>query len=101
MINERCLCVGGANKIALIDVNNKNIIREIEETGAHLCLCKLNDNILLTGTNNGDIIQWKINDNNLIFVCKKEKAHKTYIREIIRYNNYVLSCSEDYSIKVW
>ena len=101
MINERCLCVGGANKITLIDVNNKNIIKEIEETGAHICLCKLNDNILLTGTNNGDIIQWKINENNLIFVCKKEKAHKTYIREIIRYNNYVLSCSEDYSIKVW
>ena len=59
MINERCLCVGGANKITLIDIYNKNIIREIEESGNHICLYKLNDNILLTGKDN-DITQWKI-----------------------------------------
>ena len=60
MMNERCLCVGGANKITIIDVYNKNIISEIEESGVHRCLYKLNDNILLTGKNNGDITQWKI-----------------------------------------
>ena len=64
MINERCLCVGGADKITLIDVYNKNIIREVEEKGAHLCLYKLNDNILLTGTNTNNITQWKIIGNN-------------------------------------
>ena len=100
MINERCLCVGGANKITLIDIYNKNIIREIEESGTHRCLYKLNDNILLTGKGN-DITQWKINDNNLTLVCKKEKAHQNSIREIIRFNNLIISCSCDYSIKVW
>ena len=100
MINERCLCVGGANKITLIDIYNKNIIREIEESGTHICLYKLNDNILLTGKNN-DITQWKINDNNLTLVCKKEKAHQNTIYEIIRFNNLIISCSSDYSIKVW
>ena len=100
MINERCLCVGGANKITLIDIYNKNIIREIEESGNHRCLYKLNDNILLTGKDN-DITQWKINDNNLTLVCKKEKAHQDSIREIIRFNNLIISCSCDNSIKVW
>ena len=100
MINERCLCVGGANKITLIDIYNKNIIREIEESGTHRCLYKLNDNILLTGKGN-DITQWKINDNNLTLVCKKEKAHQGSIREIIRFNNLIISCSDDNSIKVW
>ena len=101
MINERCLCVGGKDKITLIDVYNKSIIREVQETGAHLCLLKLNDNILLTGTNNNNITQWKINENNLTFVSKKEKAHQGYITEIIIYNDLIISCSDDKSIKVW
>ena len=101
MMNERCLCVGGANKITIIDVYNKNIISEVEESGAHICLYKLNDNILLTGKNNGDITQWRINGNNLTFVNKKEKAHQNYINEIIRFNNSIISCSYDHSIKIW
>ena len=82
MMNERCLCVGGANKITIIDVYNKNIIR-------------------LTGKGNGDITQWRINGNNLTFVNKKEKAHQNAIREIIRFNNLIISCSDEHSIKIW
>ena len=101
MMNERCLCVGGKNKITIIDVYNKNIISEVEENGNHRCLYKLNDNILLTGKNNGDITQWRINGNNLTFVNKKEKAHQNHINEIIRFNNSIISCSYDHSIKIW
>ena len=101
MMNERCLCVGGKNKITIIDVYNKNIISEVEERGVHRCLYKLNDNILLTGNNNGDIIEWKINGNNLLFVKKKENVHQHFICQIIGFNNdFIISCSEDYSIKI-
>ena len=100
MMNERCLCVGGSNKITLIDVYNKNIITEVQETGIHKCLLKFNDNILLTGKYGG-ITQWRIGDTNLTFICKKEKAHQEYINEIIRFNNSIISCSDDYSIKIW
>ena len=100
MMNERCLCVGGENKISIIDVYNKNIISEIEESGNHRCLYKLNDNILLTGKD-CDITQWKINGNNLTLVSKKEKAHQDSVREIIRFNNLIISCSNDKSIKIW
>ena len=49
MMNERCLCVGGSDKITIIDVNQKSIIREIEDKGSIYALYKLNDNILLSG----------------------------------------------------
>ena len=100
MMNERCLCVGGKDKITLIDVYNKNIITEVQETGIHKCLLKFNDNILLTGKYGG-ITQWRIGDTNLTFICKKEKAHQDFIREIIRFNDLIISCSDDHSIKIW
>ena len=100
MMNERCLCVGGRDKITLIDVYNKNIITEVQETGVHKCLLKFNDNILLTGKYGG-ITQWRIGDTNLTFICKKEKAHQDSIREIIRFNDLIITCSDDKSMKIW
>ena len=100
MINERCLCVGGKNKITLVDVYQKNIIIEVEDIGIHNCLLKLNDNFLLTGTEH-DITQWKISQNNISLISKKEKAHQSRIRNIIKFNNFIVSASDDHSIKVW
>ena len=101
MMNERCLCVGGENKITIIDVYNKNIINEIKESGVNMCLYKLNDTTLLSGNDNGEIDQWKIDGNNLCFLNKKQKAHNKCIRDIIRFNNSIISCSDDYLIKIW
>ena len=101
MMNERCLCVGGRNEITIIDVKNKNIINEIKEYGVHRCLCKFNDNILFTGNDNGDIKQWRFNGNNLTLVKKKENAHQNYICKIIAFNDFIISCSYDYSINIW
>ena len=101
MLNERCLCIGGKEKITIIDIHNKNIIQEVQHNFVHYCLLKLNDNILLTGSDKGEIIQWEIKENKLTFLNKKEKAHQTYIYEIIKFNNFIISCSYDGSIKVW
>ena len=75
MINERYLCVGGADKITLVDGFQKNIIREIEDKGVHICLYKLNDNILLTRKDSDDITQRKISQNNINLMLTKEKFH--------------------------
>ena len=101
MMNERCLCIGGENKISIIDVYNKTIINEIKENGINMCLYKLNNTTLLSGNDNGEIVQWKIDGNNLYFLDKKEKAHKNCIRDIIRFNNSIISCSDDCLIKIW
>ena len=38
MLNNRCLCVGGADKLTLIDVANKIIMNEIFDMGIHLII---------------------------------------------------------------
>ena len=101
MMNDKCLCVGGADKITIIDVYQKNIICEVEDKGAHICLFKLNDYILLSGKGDGSITQWKISQNNLIINFKKEKAHESNIRQIITLNEFVATCSDDHSINIW
>ena len=100
MMNERYLCVGGENKITIIDVYQKNIIREIEDNGVHYCLYKLNDNILLSGKQY-DITQWKICQNNLTLISKKEKAHQSCILKIIQFRKNIVTCSNDKSLKIW
>ena len=100
MMNERCLCVGGQDKITLIDVDYKYIISEIKEKGIHYSFINLNNNILLIGKDNGDLTQWKIDENNLTYISKKEKANYFGIIKIIRFNNFITSCSKD-SIKFW
>ena len=47
MLNERYLCIGGLDKITLIDVYEKNIIKEYQYSNAHRCLLKLDDNIFI------------------------------------------------------
>ena len=101
MMNDKCLCVGGADKITIIDVYQKNIISEVEDKGAHICLFKLNDSILLSGKGDGSITQWKINQNNLSISFKKEKAHESNIRQIITINQFIVTCSDDHSINIW
>ena len=100
MMNERYLCVGGKDKITIIDVYQKNIIREIEDNGVHYCLYKLNDNILLSGKDY-DITQWKICQNNLTLISKKEKAHQSSIYKIIKFRKNIVTCSADKSLKIW
>ena len=76
MMNERFLCVGGTDKITIIDINQKSIKREIENKGCYYySLYKLNDNILLAG-NDKNIEQWKITQNNLELISKKKKHTK-------------------------
>ena len=101
MMNERHLCVGGTDKITIIDINKKNIIREIENKGCYYySLYKLNDNILLVGNNN-NLEQWKISQNNLELISEKEKAHQSTIYEIIKFGGLIVTCSYDQSIKIW
>jgi len=101
MLNNRCLCVGGADKLTLIDVANKITMNEIFDMGIHRCLLKINDNYLLTGKNNGEITQWKIFWNYLSLIGKKEKAHQKNINKIIIFNGTIASCSNDWLIKIW
>ncbi len=63
----------------------------------------LNENIILTGDNNSNIIEWKIERDNLQLISKKEKAHNNReINILIKMGNgYIASGSDDNLIKIW
>ena len=63
-------------KIKILNINQYSLEREIEISKSSIFgFCMIDENIFLTGDNNGAIIQWKIEGNNIVVISKKEKAH--------------------------
>ena len=104
MISKNLLVVGEIGYLTIINVETYQNLKSIN-TGylVFISICyKLNDNILLTGDVIGGIKQWKIEDNNLEFESRKEKAHNKGITVIIKLqNNKLATSSIDKSIKIW
>ena len=62
----------------------------------------LNKNILLTGDGRGIIREWKIEEDNLILISKKENAHNNSIFTLFNIGNgHIASGSADKLIKIW
>ena len=63
----------------------------------------INKNILLTGDEKGIIIrEWKIEEDNLILISKKENAHEGCINILLNIGNgHIASGFDDNSIKIW
>ena len=62
----------------------------------------LNKNMLFTGDYSYTLRQWKIEEDNLILVSKKEKAHDNYINVLLNIGNgFIASGSDDKTIKIW
>ena len=104
MISKDLLFISGENKISIININKYKIIREIEvpNSGYIHGGCMLNKNILFTGDNKGIIREWKIEEDNLILISKKENSHNNWITAILNIGNgHIVSGSFDNSIKIW
>ena len=104
MISEDLLCVGGENKISIININQHNLIRVIDSPGSSYisAICLLNENTILTGDYSGIIKQWKREGDNLILISKKEKTHSDTICCLLNTgDNHVVSGSGDYKIRFW
>ena len=104
MISKDLLFISGQNKISIININYYELIREIEVLNSAWIFgaCMLNKNILLTGDGKGIIREWKIEEDNLILISKKENAHKECIFTLLNIGNgHIASGSFDKSIKIW
>ena len=103
MIKKDLLIIGGNNKIFIINVNQYRIVREIEVLKSRIFgFCMLNENMFLTGDQNGIIRQWKIVGDNLFLISQKERAHDGEIYAFMKLGNgLIASCSSDESIKIW
>ena len=103
MMTKDLLLITGENKISIINVNNYKLrIIDVSGAGDIWGVCMLNQNMLLTGDKAKIIRQWKFEDDNLILVSKKEKAHDGWIYTLMNLRNgHIASGSGDETIKIW
>ena len=104
MIKKDLLLIPGNNIISIINTEQYKLVRKIEVPGSnYICgVCMLNENMLLTGDQAKIIRQWKIEEDNLILLSKKEKAHDNDINVLLNIvNGFIASGSDDKTIKIW
>ena len=104
MIKKDLLLIPGENQISIINTEQYKLVRKIEVPGSnYICgVCMLNENMLLTGDAIGILRQWKIEEDNLILVSKKENTHDNTINVLLNIGNgFIASGSEDNTIKIW
>ena len=104
MIKKDLLLIPGYNIISIINTEQYKLVRKIEvPDSSWICgVCMLNENMLLTGDRAKIIRQWKIEEDNLILVSKKEKTHDNGINVLLNIGNgFIASGSEDKTIKIW
>ena len=105
MITKNLLIIGGYNKISIINVNQYKLIKVIEITESSYAIygfCMLNEYMFLTGSDNGIIRQWKIENDDINLIFQKEKTHEYGINAIMKLRNgKICTCSDDGSIKIW
>ena len=104
MIKKDLLLIPGKNIISIINTEQYKLVRKIEVPDSnYICgVCMLNENMLLTGDYSKIIRQWKIEEDNLILVSKKENAHDNYINVLLNIGNgFIASGSNDNTIKIW
>ena len=103
MMTKDLLLITGVDKISIINVNNYKL-RIIDVPGADWIrgVCNLKQNMILNGDNTNIIKQWRIKDDNLILVSKKEYAHDNSIKVLLNLGNgHIASGSWDKTIKIW
>ena len=104
MITIDLLLIARINKISIINVNSYNLIRTIDvsDSGHISVACMINKNMILTGDDNKRIIQWKIEDDNLQLISKKENAHNSWVNTLSKFgNDLILSGSQDKLVNIW
>ena len=104
MIKKDLLLIPGRNQISIINIDQYKLVRNIEVPGSSwICgVCMLNKNMLLTGDQAKIIRQWKIEEDNLLLISKKENAHDKTIGALLNIGNgFIASGSNDNSIKIW
>ena len=101
---KKLLLIPRENHISIINTEQYKLVRKIEipDSGWIYGICMINENMLLTGDGVKTLRQWRIDDDNLVLVSKKENAHDNDINVLLNIGNgLIASGSSDNSIKIW
>ena len=104
MMTKELLLIPGENKISIINVYQYRLVRVIDVPGSSwICgVCMLNENMLLTGDYAEIIRQWRIEGDNLILICQKEKTHDDDINVLLNIGDgHIASGSDDHTVRIW
>ena len=104
MINKKLLAIPGENVLSVVNVIEYKIARIIKypDSSWNLGICMLNKNMFLTGGSARIITQWKIEDDNIFLISKKEKAHDGDINYLLNLKNgHIASGSDGGTVKIW
>ena len=104
ILNKNILAVPGDNQITIINIDKYKQVKIIKVPDSSWILgsCKINENTLFTGERNLSIRQWKIEEDNLILVSKKDNAHNGDINTLVNLGNgHFASGSDGGIIKIW
>ena len=97
------LIVGGHAKIFLIDINKHSVIEKVDTNNCYIyCLYEIQENIYLTGDDEGNFVEWKYDNKELKFISKRYKAHTTILKCIYKIDqNTFITAGDDKYIKIW
>ena len=104
MISKDLLLIAGIDKISIVNVKVYKTIKILNVYGSDsiYTICMLNKDMILTGDEKKRIMQWKIKNDNLKLISKKENAHDDRIYTISKIgNDRILSGSRDKLVKIW
>lgn len=86
IIKKDLILIGGP-KIYLVNIEKYNLIKELDPAdGIVESICLLNDNYLLTG-GRGSIVQWRIIDEDMKVISKKENIHKGCVLDLLNFRD--------------
>ncbi len=96
---DRILSVSYNGQIIETDMETRDIRLKIEEVDdRNSCMLKIDNNIVLVGTNDGMIKAWDISNHR----CERIfPGHEQSIKCIARYGNRIYTAGEDKKLYVW
>ena len=105
MLTKELLLIPRENKISIINLYQYRIVRIIDRPGSKQIrgVCKLNENMLLTGDFSKVIGQWRIEGDNLILILisQKENSYENNVYFLLNIGDgYIASESTDNTIKI-
>ena len=104
MMTKNLLLITGENILTIINVDSHSVVRTINVTNSSWinAACLLTNNMLITVDNNENIIQWKIEGDNLVMISRKEKASERSIGTVLKIGDSLIITGDDGGIiKVW